>query len=282
VDAAETDAHRASVEAWRERRYASLRRPIGWLTLAGLEWLAPGDNRIGTDPANEIVLPDGPPIAGVVHVAGERVSVDAGPAAALAHDGRPARDLDLIADVDAPDDAGPTMLTLGRLRICLIRRADRLALRIWDTETAALHEFGGVPHYPVDPAWRIVARLEVLRPPAHITVPDVLGIGQEEVSPGSVAFEYDGAQHRLQALEGGPNGELWLIFADTTNGHETYGGGRYLYTDPPDADATVVVDFNRAYNPPCVFTPYATCPLPWPANRLPFAVEAGERLPAGR
>ena len=99
-----------------------------------------------------------------------------------------------------------------------------------------------------------------------------------EASPGEVVFEVDGETHRLQALPGGDAGELWLVFGDATNGIETYGGGRFLYTDPPDADGAVVVDFNRAYNPPCVFRPYATCPLPWPANRLPIRIEAGERV----
>ena len=109
----------------------------------------------------------------------------------------------------------------------------------------------------------------------------MLGALESEVSPGDLVFEVSGEAQRLQALQGGDAGELWLVFGDATNGSETYGGGRYLYTDPPAPDDAVVIDFNRAYNPPCVFSPYATCPLPWQANRLPIRIEAGERAPRG-
>jgi uncharacterized protein (DUF1684 family) len=136
--------------------------------------------------------------------------------------------------------------------------------------------FSGIDHYPVDPTWRLRARLEPARD-FTIAVPDVLGDVQDEVSPGTVVFEVDGREQRLDALEGGPNGELWLVFGDATNGVTTYGGGRFLYTSAPAADGSLWIDFNRAYNPPCVFSPYATCPLPPAQNRLAVAVEAGER-----
>jgi uncharacterized protein (DUF1684 family) len=110
-----------------------------------------------------------------------------------------------------------------------------------------------------------------------VPVPDVLGLIEKEESPGEVVFELGGVAHRLQALEGGPKGELWLVFGDETNGDQTYGGGRFLYTAAP-VEGSVEVDFNRAYNPPCVFSPFATCPLPWPENRLPIRIEAGERI----
>ena len=134
----------------------------------------------------------------------------------------------------------------------------------------------GIDHWPVDPAWLVTARIEPA-PGRTVDVPDVFGSTDAVPSLGDLAFEVDGVTHRLQALSGGDDGTLWLIFGDATNGHETYGGGRYLYTDAPDSAGAVTVDFNRAYNPPCVFTPYATCSLPWPANRLPIRVEAGER-----
>jgi uncharacterized protein (DUF1684 family) len=114
-------------------------------------------------------------------------------------------------------------------------------------------------------------------PGRTLRVPDVLGTIDEQASPGDILFEADGGMHRLQALPGGESGELWLVFGDATNGVETYNGGRFLYTSAPDANGAVEVDFNRAYNPPCVFSPYATCPLPWAENRLPIRIEAGER-----
>jgi uncharacterized protein len=262
-------AHREAVEAWRNERYARLRRPTGWLTLAGLGWLKAGVNRIGSAEDADIVLPDGPPLAGTVTVGkGGTATADGG----FRHDGQPVRGLELTSDAEGE----PTMLELGRLRLCLIDRNGRLAIRTWDTLAPALAAFDGIDHWPVDPAWRIAARLEPT-PGRMVEVPDVFGGVDPEESPGDLVFEVGGDEHRLQAVPGGDAGELWLIFGDATNGRETYGGGRYLYTDAPGEDGTVIVDFNRAYNPPCVFSPYATCPLPWPANRLDVRVEAGER-----
>jgi uncharacterized protein (DUF1684 family) len=276
--AAPTDLeHAMEVEAWRRERYERLRQRMSWLTLVGLDWLRPGENRIGTDPTNDVVLPAGAPTAGRLVVDRGTVTAVAEPGAGLAHEGQPVDRIGLVSDADAPPGIGPTLLELGRLRLCLIRRGDRLALRTWDTEAEALRRFAGIPHFPVSAAWRFDARFE----PATgdtLAVPDVLGFVEEEPSAGSVAFERHDVEHRLQALPGGDAGELWLIFADATNGAETYAGGRYLYTAAPRG-GRVVVDLNRAYNPPCVFTPYATCPLPWTSNRLPFRVEAGEMVP---
>ena len=261
-------AHRATVEAWRRERYAALRRDIGWLTLAGLGWLGPGANRVGSDPAADIVLPSGPPEAGTITLTEEAVLANG----AFVHRGAPVQDMPLTSD----RDGDPTMLELGSLRLCLIERGGRLAIRTWDTDAPARRHFRGISHFPVDAAWRIDARVEP-HPGRMLGVPDVLGTADEVEAPADVAFEIAGVTHRLQGLTGGDDGSLWLVFGDLTNGAETYGGGRFVYTGRPDADGGVVVDFNRAYNPPCVFSPYATCPLPWPENRLPIRVEAGER-----
>lgn len=263
------EGHAAEVEAWREGRYAALRRDIGWLTLAGLGWLKPGVNRVGSDPGVDVVLPGGPPAAGTVTVTDEGLLAEG----EFRHDGRPARRLRLVSD----QEGEATLMELGSLRICLVERGGRLALRTWDLDSPRRRSFAGIDHWPIDPAWRLDARFEPT-PDRVIGVPDVLGTNDEQPSPGDVVFEVEGEAYRLQALAGGDSGELWLVFGDATNGDETYGGGRFLYTSAPDADGVLVVDFNRAYNPPCVFSPYATCPLPWPANRLPIRVEAGERV----
>lgn len=260
--------HERTVENWRAQRYAALRRPIGWLTLAGLDWLRPGANRVGSGADNDVVLAAGPATAGTITVTNGRPVADG----AFLYEGRPAREVALTTDANGE----PTMLELGPLRFCVIERGGRLAVRTWDTESVTLRRFDGIDHWPVDPAWRLTGRFEPT-PGRTLRVPDVIGIIEDEASPGEVVFEAARGTHRLQALEGGPNGELWLVFGDATNGEDTYGGGRFLYTPSPDADGRVEVDFNRAYNPPCVFTRYATCPLPWPENRLPVRVEAGER-----
>lgn len=259
-------AHRADVEAWREERYRRLRHDTGWLTLAGLDWLHPGVNRVGTDPSADVVLPSGPTHAGTLTVTDDAVVADG----SFIHDGRPASALSLVDD----EQEDTTLLELDHLRLCLIRRGGRPALRTWDLASPLRERFDGIDHWPVDPAWRLDARFEPTG--RRIEVPDVLGGIEAETSPGDVVLAIGGEEHRLQALPGGEAGELWLVFGDATNGHETYGGGRFLYTGVP-RDGSVVVDFNRAYNPPCVFSPYATCPLPWPENRLPIRVEAGER-----
>ena len=264
-------AHRADVEAWREGRYAALRRDMGWLTLAGLDWLRAGENRVGSDPGADIVVPGAPPEAGVIELR-EDGSVAA--SGAWRHDGTAVDGMVLTDDADGE----PTVLELGDVRQCLIRRGGRPALRTWDLAAPARRKFSGIPHWPIDPAWRLEGELRAT-PGRTIRVPDVLGMDEDEISPGDVEFRVNGVTRRLQALPGGPNGELWLVFGDATNGAETYGGGRFLYTGPPDAGGRVVVDFNRSYNPPCVFSPFATCPLPWPENRLPIRIEAGERLP---
>ncbi len=266
------EQHRADVEAWREGRYASLRRDLGWLTLAGLGWLSPGTNRVGSDPAADVVLPGGPPLVGTITVTDDGATATG----EWRHDDRPVRDLPLTTDRDGE----PTLLEVGSLRSCAIERGGRLALRTWDLESESRAAFEGIDHWPVDVAWRLDARLE-RTPGRTLEVPDVFGGVDHEDSPGDLVFEVGGDAHRLQALPGGDDGELWLIFADATSGDGSYGGGRYLYTDAPAADGAVIVDFNRAYNPPCVFTPHATCWLPWPANRLPIRVTAGERTYGG-
>lgn len=261
------EEHLASVQAWRAARDARLRDPDGWLTLVGLHWLVPGDNRFGTDASNEIVLRgrDVPAHAGTIQLRGETPVL-------LRPDGTPALDAPLSDDTTGE----PTVIDVGSLRMYLIRRGERLGLRVRDHDSPALAAFGGMGHFPVDPSWRIVGRFEAAPGGATVEIVDVIGLVEREPTPGTVVFERDGREWRLAALPGGEDGALWLVFGDATNGRETYGGGRFVYTEPPEPDGSVVVDFNLAYNPPCVFTPYATCPLPPPENRLALPVRAGE------
>jgi len=278
----EMDAYLAEVEGWHAERDTRLRSPDGWLTLAGLHWLTPGEHELGQHPSNAIRLSGRgvPPLAGHLLVTGDlQASVRSHHEAALTHDGVPITgELPLRADTDGD----PTVIELGSLRMQLIRRGvrnERLGLRVRDTEAPALTAFTGVPRFPVDPAWRLEARLERPPKPRTIAVPDIVGDVLEMPSPGVVVLPLDGGEQRLHAVEEDDD-RLWLIFSDATNGRQTYGAGRFLVTGPVAADGSVVADFNLAYNMPCVFSSYATCPLPPEGNRLTVPIPAGEMLPA--
>jgi len=266
--------HEAAVHAWWAARDARLRDPDGWLTLVGLHWLEPGKNRFGADSANEIVLRgDGvPPRAGSLWLTDGAVRlVPATPA--VARNGEPLGEAELADDTTGE----PTVIDLGTLRMYVIRRGERFGLRVRDHAAPALRTFEGMRHFPIDPDWRVSGRLEPAPAGREIEIVDVTGAVSHEPTPGQVAFERGGATWRIDALPGDEkDGSLWLIFADDTNGHETYGGGRFLFTEPVAADGSVAVDFNLAYNPPCVFSPFATCPLPPAQNRLSLRIEAGE------
>jgi len=269
------EEHASGVRAWRAERDARLRSPDGWLTLVGLYWLEPGENRFGADPTNPIPLTgDGvPPRAGTILVEGDAARL-VNVSTEVRIDGRGVADGPLVDD----RSEGPTVLELGDLRMHVIcRGGDRLALRVRDHTAPALAAFNGIEAFPIDISWRVTGRLEPDASDEPMEIVDVTGIVTSEPSPGRVAFELAGRTWRLRSLDGG-DGKLWLIFGDATNGGETYGGGRFLYTEPVADDMSVVIDFNVAYNPPCVFSPYATCPLPPAENRLPLRIEAGELL----
>lgn len=271
--------YRATVEQERAARETRLRDPMGWLSLVGLHWLKPGRQRFGSGAASEMVLraEDGviPPVVGAFEVTAGRVLVHPEPGAPLTVEGRPVVDGLELADDEAEI---PTMLELASLRLVLIRRGEgQLGIRVRDTSAPILRAFQGLDYFGTDPRWRLTGRLLRADPDATIPVPDVLGNVITDRTPGVVQFDVDGQTYRLDALEDGP-GALWLVFADRTNGLETYGGGRFLVTGTVQEDDSVEVDFNLAYNPPCIFSPYATCPLPPRGNRLDLRIEAGEKV----
>ena len=258
-----------SVETWRRERDERLRSPDGWLTLVGLSWLTPGENHAGAHPSNTVLLQGHavPPRVGSFWLEGDGVRF-------VPHEGVDLPEGPLVDDLGGD----PTVLQLGTVRFHVIKRGDRFGVRVRDAAAPALARFTGMPHFTVDPSWRVTARLEAAPPGATIEIVDVTGTVSRDETPGSVAFERDGRTWRIAALPDDEDaGSLWLIFGDATNGTQTYGGGRFLYTEPVDEDGTVVVDFNLAYNPPCVFTEFATCPLPTAQNKLAMAVPAGER-----
>lgn len=263
------------VRTWRQEREARLRQDDGWLTLAGLYWLEEGESSFGSSPDNDLVFPaKAPERIGTFRLENGRVSVAVEPGVPVTHDGAPVTEMALAAETDG--GAEPDVLTLGSFTFFVIERAGRMGVRLKDREHPALARFTGLDYFPIGPEWRLTARFEPYDPPKTIRVPNIIGSEFEETSPGAVVFEIDGEEFRLEPT-GEPGGELFLVFGDASNGSETYNGGRFLVADAPD-DGRVVLDFNKAYNPPCVFSPYATCPLPPRQNRLPVSIRAGEKM----
>ncbi len=273
-------AHAAEIEAWRRRRRERLSGEDGWLSLTGLFWLAEGPNVVGAAADAAILLPAGAPerAGTIVLSAGRAVFVPAVPAPPnLGADDRPVE-----GPVDLRADAGgaPTVVSISHVRFHLLERGGRFAVRVRDRENPSRFRLGPIPSFPVDLAWRFEARFEPYDPPRRMPVTSVVGTVEEETVPGAVAFSVGDRAFRLEpVLERGET-DHWIVFGDATNGVETYGGGRFVYVPPPSGGKTVL-DFNKAYNPPCVFTPYSTCPLPAPRNRLPIRVEAGEKMYRG-
>ena len=270
------EAHRVEVEAWRKQRDERLRQPESWLSLVGLGWLEEGENRAGSGPEVAIPLPADRAPADIGTFRRHQAEIRFRPArgVSIVLDGRPIDDEVLLA---ADSAEKPSVLELGSLRLFLIQRGERFGVRVKDRESPLFAAFHGMAHFDVDPSWRIVARWEPYDPPKRIGIPTVLGTIEESPSPGAAVFERDGVTYRLEPILEQGSDELFFIFGDQTNARETYGAGRFLYTPMPTGDR-LVLDFNRAYNPPCVFTPWATCPVPPPQNKLPLRVTAGELM----
>lgn len=267
------DAYRQEIEAWHAARIRRLTVPDGWLSLVGLDWLHPGSNRVGSATDNDIVLAKAPPHLGALEWNEDgvvRIVLDAAADAQI--DGGPSRQATLLDD----SHAQPTVVAFGSVHFILVDRGGRKGLRVRDNEAATRTGFTGIRRFPVDPGWRIVADWQPLEPPFQLATGTVIGTIENYPAPGKAVFERDEQRCGLYpVLEAPGDTRLFLIFADATSGKETYGAARFLYADPP-RDGKIVLDFNQAYNPPCAFTPYATCPLAPPENRLPLRVLAGE------
>jgi len=269
-----TDGYRKSVEDWHAGRIERLTSENGWLALVGLFPLANGTHQFGSAPDNDIVFPAGAPAhAGTLDVADSVVTLEAAEGANMTHDGAHVDRLTMGSDKGG---AGPTEIQLGSIRFYVIDRPGSLYLRVKDAESPIRKNFHGIERYPVKRSWCVEATLAPYDPPHRLAVPNVMGFDEMVDCPGALVFTIDGKEYRLEpmAQEGD---EFFIVFGDQTSGHETYGGGRMLYVKVPGPDGKTFVDFNRSYNPPCVFTQFATCPLPHRENVLPFKVEAGEK-----
>jgi uncharacterized protein (DUF1684 family) len=257
VALAAVSAYQSEIAEWRRAREAALKADGGWLTVAGLFWLHEGANRTGKDASNDIVLPDGPPHAGAFELHGGKVTATMdGSTREIAHDS---------GDV----------VKVGRLSLLAIQRGEKFGIRLKDPDSRYRREFHGIEYFPANEQYRVSARFVS----GHKTIPILNILGQTEPSecPGYAVFRLGGRELRLYPILEEPGArQVFYIFRDQTTGKETYPAGRFLYSDLPK-DGQVTLDFNKAYNPPCAFTPYATCPLPPKENHLAVRIEAGEK-----
>jgi uncharacterized protein (DUF1684 family) len=260
---------------WQSKRLTGLTAPNGWLSLIGLDWLKEGANRVGSAADNDLVLKAGPAHLGVVTLSKDghtHIVFDKHSGATV--DGKTVPEATLVDDAHAGDGA-PSVVAFGSASFLVIERDGRKALRVKDSNAETRTHFQGLDYYTADPSWRIVADWVPFDPPHELEIGSVLGTINKEKVPGKAVFHRDGHTYELMPIQEEPDA-LFFVIADRTSGKETYGAARFLYADLPK-DGKVVLDFNRAYNPPCAFTPYATCPLAPPENRLDLAVTAGEK-----
>lgn len=272
------------IAAWRTQHVVELQKPDGWLALAGLAWLEPGDNTFGSAQDNKIHLPPSAPAhLGILHLQGETVTLnppsDGFPDGFLV-DGKPVRPQPLHTDPD--HDKNNPHLTIGTLNLYVIHRGDRFALRIKDAKSPALTGFHGLKWYAPDPAYRVTAHWIPYSPQKTFTIATLIGTSYPAQIPGSAEFTLHGKTYRVDPILEGPEvAKLFFVLRDTTSAKTTYGACRFLYTAFPDHGldhpGELVLDFNRLENPPCAYTPYATCPLPPPQNRLPIPLPVGEQ-----
>ena len=267
-------AYQQEMDQWHQKRIDELKSETGWLNLAGLFWLKEGINTFGSDKSNDLVFPEGKiaPKAGFFLVKNGVVQMNVIGDVKVMNDSVKVKG-EIIFH---PDSAKNATLTHVSLQWFVIKRDDQVGIRLRDLQSKGVEEFSGIERYEVDPAWRVEATLEGSPTPKKISITNVLGQTIDQVSPGTLVFELDGQAFTLDALESG-NDELFIIFGYPTNVKETYPSGRYLYAKIPDANGKTIVDFNQSINPPCAFTPFATCPLPPPQNVLPIAIRSGEK-----
>jgi len=281
VHATDIDSYRHSIEQWHAGRVERLTAPDGWLSLIGLEWLKPGANRIGSAADNDIVLKAGPGHLGVVTLAGNgSVQITLAADSGALVDGKAVEQASLVDDAHA-GDAAPTTVSFGAASFYVIDRDGRKGLRVKDTESPGRKHFVGIESFPIDPSWRIEAAWVPAKSGETLEMGTAIGTIDKFPVPGKLEFSRDGRHFELlPVIEEPGDTQYFIVFADLTSGKETYGAARFLYVDPPK-DGKVVLDFNKAYNPPCAFTPFATCPLAPPENRLDMRVTAGEKKYAG-
>lgn len=261
------------INEWHAKRIENLKKENGWLNLVGLFWLKEGENKFGSDKSNYIIFPDSAPrFMGSFFLKDSTVEMKVNKGVEIFFENR-----EQVNTVIMKHDQqkGTTIFDHGSLRWNLIKRGDKYGIRLRDLNSELVINFPGVEMFPINVDWRIEAEFESYNPPKEIDVPTVLGTIEKEKSPGALVFTKDNKKYRLDVTDAGKS--YFVIFADLTNGKETYGAGRFLSVPKADSTGKIVIDFNKSYNPPCAFTKYATCPLPPKQNYLSLEVTAGEK-----
>jgi uncharacterized protein (DUF1684 family) len=266
------DAYLKEINRWKEKRLARLKSESGWLNLAGLFWLEEGINTLGSDSSNSIIYPGkAPPRLGKHILNNGQVSFVPEPGVDVLLDGKPIQKIEIETDKSGK----ATLLETGSLAWFIIERGDQFGIRLRDYEHPAINELTHIETYPADPAWIIEAAFETYDKPRELLIPTIIGTVEKNMCPGILRFTISGVEQVFYPVAAGK--KLFVIFADETSALETYGGGRFLYLDRPDKRGLLTIDFNKAFNPPCAFTEYATCPLPPKENFLTVKIEAGEK-----
>lgn len=270
---AQTGSYEQEITAWRAKRLNSLRSETGWLNLAGLFWLKDGANSIGGAESNDCVFPTNhaaPSLGKIVLKEGKVFLEDVPQGVSITVKGQP-----FLGGLIFSEQEESLVLSHQSLRWFIIKRGEKYAIRLRDLEGEYVKNFKGIENFLTQEKWKLKGKF-VASPGKKLKIVDVTGRVYEEESPGKVEFTIGKKSYSLAATQEG--NELFIVFGDLTNKHETYGGGRFMYIDMPKKGTDeVVIDFNKAFNPPCVFTPYATCPLPVTENKLQVKIPAGEK-----
>ena len=267
------DPYVQEIQAWLAQRAANLTKPNGWLTLIGLHFLAPGENTVGSAADNSVVLAKGPAHLGAFTLGPNGlVKAAFNPGIEVKVDDQPVLSVNLRDDTHGQ----PSLVTVGTVSLFVIERDGKKALRVKDSEADARTHFLGLDFYPIDPSWRIEAQWVPFEKPREVPIRNILGHVAPAMILGKAVFTRDGHTYELLPIQEDPDAPLFFIISDRTSGDTTYAAARFLYADHP-GDGKVILDFNKAQNPPCAFTPFATCPLPPKENQLPIAITAGEK-----
>lgn len=278
VKKVDPQAYAQEIQQWQQKRIKGLQSEDSWFSLAGLFWLKEGENKFGSNPANEIALPAGktPDVAGSVFMENGKFRLVAKPGTGVKINDSLVTEATLQSDGEGLTD--PTIVRMGPVSFYLIKRAEKMGVRVKDKESAGRLNFKGLDFFPVDLKWRFEAIFTPYNPVKIIPVATVINTVENDTCPGYLTFNVDGQECKLEpTVETGTTGKYFIMFADGTSGKETYGAGRQMYCDLPDANGKTILDFNKAYNWPCAYTSYATCPIPPAQNHLAVRIEAGEK-----